>query len=308
MENATTDFAAAIQEIQNKAIAAGSNKILTIEADDGRGGNTSVPVVILQGTGCQEAKLLLGELQRATEFAREQRLLKADGPDRREGTAAHQSIDSFIAHANRFKAENSAVWAHATDRKLVSILDYHPAGAASPAKWGRHRGVYPCPLSEAWLAWGGSKGLELSQDGFAELLDRRDRELVAGKFVSGASAPTPASLITLANNLEVYSSATAKRERDPNTGRLKISYTEDKGVSGDIMPPPAFLVGIPVFQDALPQVLEVRLRVSVENGHAKFSVHIHAPNDILRASFSELCDRVRAETSLPVFVGTPEQP
>lgn len=298
----STGLKEAIVELNSIATAAAGGTLETIE---GKGVN--VPIAFLPvGAGKVEACSLLDQLIKGNEYAERARLEKADGPDKRNGTANLQALESFIAHANRFKSPASAVWADAASRKLVAVLDYHPAGAASPARWGKHRGVYPCPLSEAWLAWGGGKALKLDQDDFAALLDSRDRELAVGKLPSGKEAPDPSTLVTLASNLEVYSTATAKRERDPNTGRLKISYSEDKGVNGTVMPPPSFLIGIPVFQDAAPQPLEVRLGVTVEEGRAKFSVQIHAAGDVLRTAFAGLCARVQRETELPVFVGTPE--
>ncbi len=227
-------------------------------------------------------------------------------PDRRTGTAKLQALASFVAHANRFKSGDSAVWADAVGRRLVSVLDYHPSGATTAPRWGQHRGLYECPLSEGWLAWGGGKPMALGQDDFAALLDSRDRELTSGKLPSGKDAPDPATLITLASNLEVYSTATAKRERDPNTGRLRISYSEDKGVNGTVIPPTSFLILVPVFRDGAHEHLEVRLKITVEEGHAKFSVQIHAAADVLAAAFSDICGRVGVETELPVFIGVPE--
>lgn len=301
------NLAEAIREIQTTAKDASRVQTIDLTVDDGAGGKLTIPVAVLpqaDNGACVES--MIEPFREATEFVRALRLRGAQGPDRREGTAQLQSLDSFITHANRFKAENSAVWANASARQLVSVLDYHPAGATSPARWGKHRGTYACPLSEAWLAWGAGKPLELDQEKFSELLDSRDRELASGTLPNGGKAPDPAALITLASNLEVYSHATAKRERDPNTGRLKISFSEEKGVNGTVMPPPSFLVSIPVFQDGAPQPLEVRLRVTVEDGHAVFTVQLHAAGDVLREAFKALCDWVVAGTALPVFTGVPE--
>lgn len=303
MENAelTGSVVREIQQAAREAVVAVS-RVAVVEGD-----GVKVPVAFLLGSdGEVTTEPLTGALQAAHAWAESRRLEKADGPDRRNGVANLQALRSFVDHVNRFKAENSAVWADAASRKLVSVLDYHPAGATSPARWGRHRGHYACPLSEAWLAWGGGKTLELDQDDFAALLDSRDRELAAGKLPSGREAPAPAFLVSLASNLEIYSNATARRERDPNTGRLKISYSEEKGVSGDVLPPPSFLVCVPIFQDADPQLIEIRLRVTVNEGVAKFAVNIHAAGDVLREAFARLCARVEVETSLPVFIGTPE--
>lgn len=294
------DLTAAIQQIEATAVKAAEVNPEVLSVTDG---DTLVSIPIL---GVQSAQSLFETQKQLHSFAREIRLAGAAGPDRRQGTAVHQSIQSFIEHAKRFKAENSAVWADAGKQLLVSVLDYHPAGAGSPARWGKHRGIYGCPLSEQWKAWGSGTPLVLDQDRFAAMLDAHDRELVEGTLPSGTKAPSPAALITLATNLEVFSRATAKRERDPQTGRLTITYSEEKGVSGSVAPPPSFLIRIPIFQDSEPTALEVRLRVDVTGGAAAFTTQIHAAGDVLREAFAGLCARVAEEAALPVFVGTPE--
>lgn len=301
----TTDFAAAIDSIQHLGAAAAKRERFELVAHDGKE-TKSVPVCVVTGAdGALRVVSFASHVQEASEVLRKLRLAQEDGPDHRQGVAELQAITSFIDHANRFKGENSAVWADAARRRLVSVLDYHPAGANSPARWGRHRGVYDCPLSEAWRAWGGEEGLELSQDDFAELLDSRDRDLVEGKLPSGMPAPSPSALVTMAANLEVYSEAKAKRSRD-KYNRVSLSYSEEKGVAGEVQPPQAFLVAIPVFQDSARQVLEVRLRVTVEEGKAKFHVRLHAAGEVWREAFLGLCRQVEEATKLPVFIGTPE--
>lgn len=303
METETSGAAEAIKEIERLSIEGLGPETIELEVPDGAGGTREVPVLIHEG----EVVDLSKALESAANIARLFRTREKEAPGWRQGVARHQALESFIDHINRFKAAQSVVWANPAMRGLLSVLDYHPAGADSPAAWGRHRGIYACPLSEAWTAWGGETGLELGQEGFADLLDSRDYELAGGAFPGGTKeAPSPASLITLANNLEVYSTATAKRERDQNTGRVRISYSEDKGVSGAVMPPPAFGIRIPIFEDSAPQMLEVRLKVTVDNGQAQFALNIHAAREVLREAFAAICETVHAETDVPVFVGEPE--
>jgi hypothetical protein len=77
-------------------------------------------------------------------------------------------------------------------------------------------------------------------------------------------------------------------------------------VTGAVLPPPAFLIGIPVFEDGAVEQIEVRLRVDVQDGQAVFRLQIHAAGDVLRDAFDELCEVVAAATVLPLFHGTPE--
>lgn len=304
METIPDTAAQSIKEIERLAIDANRVQTITLKVSDGAGGMVDFPVLVTRGG---DTDGLAAEITQAAKFARELRLASAKGPDYREGEALHQSFASFTAHANRFKSDASAIWADPSQRRFVSVLDYHPEGANSKAAWGRHRGVYPAPLSEAWKAWGGGAGLKLSQDDFADLLDARDRELAAGTFPSTETpAPTPAQLVTLAANLEVFSHKSVKRVRDPKTGRLTLTFSEDAGVAGEVAPPRAFLVHIPIFQDSKPTTLEVRLRVTVDEGAATFLVNVHAAREVLAAAFDDLCDDAKTQTGMPVFVGTPE--
>ena len=302
----TGDLAAAIQEIELNAVKGAELKTVNVEVDDGTGAKQSVPVLVVPGAFGATIHPLLDVTKQGADWAKTQRLAKADGPDRRQGTAVHHTLASFIQHAKRFKAPNSAIWANAQARQLVSVLDYHEAGFDKAARWGQHRGVYGCPLSEAWLAWGGVEGRKLDQDAFAQLLDSRDRELAEGDLPGGGKAPAPSTLVTLANNLEVFSSATTKRERDANTGRVKLSFSEEKGPIGSVPIPSAFLVQIPIFQDQPAKTLEVRLRVEVEDGEATFALRIQAAGDVLRNAFDSLCEAVGVSTEIPVFAGQPE--
>lgn len=300
-------LAAAIEKIQESALGAGGPALLALPYVDGKGGKLEVSVLATRdGEGHPRVVGTTEFVRSAAALAEDLRLKHAAGPDNRSGTALHQSLGSLVEHANRFKAENSAIWANPQERKLVAVLDYHPAGADSPARWGRHRGVYECPLSEAWKAWGGITGLTLDQDELSALLDSRDRELASGKLPNLKAAPDPSFLVTLAHSLEVYSEMKAKRFRDPATGRMSVSFTEEKGIAGEVTTPPAFLIRIPIFEDSTTSEIEVRLRVSVEDGKASFAVQIHAAQEVLRRAFDGLCDQVAALTELPVFRGKPE--
>ncbi len=306
MPDQTTDFAAAIKALLTAGADADSPGTHLIKVDD-KGTAFDIPVhVTRDAAGKVNAVDMIDVVNRAQSFARAQRLLNADGPDRREGLATMQSIGSLVAHVNRFKDTDSVVWADGAQRRIVAILDYHRTSAAGSPRWGKHRSVYACPLSEAWRAWGGGVAVECSQDELIALLDTRDRELTTGTLPDGTKAPLPSSLLTIASNLESYSNAKAKRERDPQTGRVRIAFSEEKGFLGDVLPPPSFLICIPVFEGEKAQPLEVRLRFAVDDGAATFSVQIHAAGDVLREAFRAICDVVADGTALPVFVGCPE--
>jgi uncharacterized protein YfdQ (DUF2303 family) len=275
---------------------------IQIAIDAGKGLATHVETinglpVLISPTGATVMTSLMGEAD-----------ARADKPRRRRGLATLQAIDSFCDHINRFKAAQSAVFADEAALKFIGVLNYHPEGASSDPAWGDHRALYQCPLSPEWVAWGAGNPIEADQEEFALFLDAHDRDLAGDATApTGTPYPSPAELMTLAATLETHDNKSAKRVRDPKTGRVRLEFTEDRGVSGDTVIPPAFAIKIPVFRDAEPVIIEVRLRVDVEDGEATFHWQIHDSAKVMRVAFRGLVENVMQATELPVFIGTPEQ-
>jgi hypothetical protein len=103
-------------------------------------------------------------------------------PERRKGTATLQDLDSFIAHGNRFKGADSALFAVA-DRQAPSIrcvFDYHPANDKhDDARHGEHQAVHKFPLSDEWKAWMKADGEVMEQVEFAAFLEERAIDIIA---------------------------------------------------------------------------------------------------------------------------------
>lgn len=293
-----------------QALADVAARTFSYEAED-RGTTLNVPVVLVEDGGRQRVAVLADEVRKVQDLARDLRLRDAAGPDRRVGTINAQAFDSFCAAVLRFARPSSAIFANLDARTLVAVLDYNEPGADGKALWGQHRVVYPAPLSEHWGAWGGVDGhADMSQEDFARFLDSRDRDLTPERPANSPSdfnPPTPTKLITVAGQLETYTNNKVKRERDSATQRVKLAFSTDSGFLGDVVPPPAFAIKIPIFQDSEPVALEVRLRAEVENGEASFTFGIHAALEELTAAFRVLVSRAAERTGLPTFIGTPEK-
>lgn len=303
------DIKAALQHLETTAQQAMEVKIETIEFTDSANNQRDTPVAFLaDGHGKVRVQPLGGIISEARTKADNERLAMAKGPDRRKGIAKHETLASLIAHTQRFKDEHSAVWACGVNgnASLTVVFNYHETGAAGAPRWGDHQAIYPCPMSDAWGAWGGGSPQSFTQDGLATFLEAHDYELAQGTLPSGDKSPPPAALLTMANTLETYSSATVKRERDPKTGRITLALTDDRGVA-NAAPPPSFLILIPIFEDSEPELLEVRLRVAVEkDGKAHFTLQIHEAERKWRASYQKVISKVITETGLPVYEGSPE--
>jgi uncharacterized protein YfdQ (DUF2303 family) len=303
------NYKEALQHLEATAQQAMVVRVEELKFHDSAGEAGRLSVAFLaDGHGKVRVQSLGDIIAAARERADKERLLSAPGPDRRKGVANHQSLASLIAHANRFKDEHSAVWASAENQEasLTVVFNYHSTGHDGRPRWGDHRATYDCPLSSAWKAWGGGAVREFTQEGLAKFLEQHDYELAQGTLPNSEKAPPPATLLTLADTLETYSTSKVKKEKDKATGRVRLSLEDDRGVAS-AAPPPSFLILIPIFEDSEAELLEVRLRVRVEkDGSAIFTLQIHDAERKWRASYQKVLDTVINKTGLPVYEGTPE--
>lgn len=282
MENGNTQ--AAIQAGQQ--IADAKSRITEV---------AGIPVVIAPpGTS---ADLLTAALEAADK--------RADAPRRRKGTATHSELSSFIAHVNRFKDEDSAIYADVDAVRLTCVFDYHRKGAGDP-RWGEHRSVYACPLSKSWLLWTANDGSKMSQDQFAQFIEDNMQDL-ASPVGNGEDKdlPMPSEVLTMARNLVIRSKGEFSRSLNPVTGEHSlVCKNENETTSTKI--PRAFLLGIPVFEAGAMYRVEARMRLDMSSGRPVFSYSIYQPEAIKRDAFGEARQMVTEQTALPLFAGNPE--
>lgn len=244
-------------------------------------------------------------------------------PERRKGTSHHQELGSFIAHANRFKAPESAVFAEPSPSapKLTSVLDYHLAGEDADrikARHGEHRGVYHFPLAEEWKTWRAVDGKGMGQAAFAEFLESNILDVIdpgeaganAKLFAmnTGCEFAAPSKLMALSRGLALHVESRVKEAVNLGTGEVQIAYEEShKDTAGSkLAVPGAFLVCIPVFRSGFAYQIPIRLRYRVKDGSVTWFLAMFRPDRFFDDAFMGAVDRVKTETELPVFVGTPE--
>lgn len=228
---------------------------------------------------------------------------RASAPRAREGTARHVELDSFVSHVKRFADADSVVWADPAGPSLTAVLDYHRAGSDGSPRWGRHRAVYTCPLSEQWRAWSARDGALFSQDAFADFVEERMRDLAPPAKESDLAQP--AKLLEIGRLLRVHAKSTFEREINPTTGEFSmVSKTEHDKSSTKI--PRGFLLQIPIFDAGRPVQIEARLRFKTDGGRPSFSFALVDAQHVLRTGFADVRSAVAEATGLPIFAGSPE--
>lgn len=246
-------------------------------------------------------------------------------PRFRHGTATLTAIISFIEHVNRFKSEDSVVFAcdDRTKPSLTAVLDYHPKGATSDPAFRRHRSSFAFPLSDEWKAWHSKNGQKMNMVEFAEFLEDRlidvehpgdvslTDEMTQGfveKLGGLQKLASPTRLLELSQGLSINENSVitnvAKLQSGEGHVEFQSEHTDKSGMAVDI--PSMFILAIPVFKnDAFYRVL-ARLRYRVVSGSIVFWYELWRTDRVFDHAFDEACKKVNEETGLPVFFGSPE--
>lgn len=285
-------------------------KVVDFLAPDGAKGQVAL-IPLIDGSGRITMQII-----RTGQFCDEYRT----APRARTGTAILGDLPSLIAHINRFKDADSAVFAD-TSREapsITAVLNYHRHGAESPPRFGSHRSTYTFPMSEPWTAWTGVNGKEMSQGQFAEFIETNLIDVVepseakdgATFFAqkTGMSFASCSKLLELSRGLSVNVGQKVVQTINLQSGERQIQFAEEHTDQGGapLKVPGAFLIGIPVFRADDRYQLCVRLRYRKSGGALTWIMDLWRHEEVFDAAILQACQVVKSQTSLPLFVGTPE--
>ncbi|WP_375188461.1 DUF2303 family protein [Sphingobium yanoikuyae] len=252
-------------------------------------------------------------------------------PRFRRGVATLTDLPSFIGHVNRFKDDGSMVFA-SDDRSapsLTAVLDYHPEGAESGPRFGKHRSSFHFPLSDEWKAWTAANGKKMTMADFAAFLEDRITEVVPAAAVAGSfkddedpmkvyvdslggtgKLADPTRLMVIASEMNVLESSQVSEAVRLQSGEGKINFQVDHTVTDgqgkSLTVPAAFGVGIPVFKGEQPYCVLARLRYRKEGGRLVFWYELWRTDLVFDDAFNGAVDKVQQETGLTVWKGQPE--
>lgn len=172
--------------------------------------------------------------------------------------------------------------------------------------WGEHRSSYACPKSPEWMIWSKASNQFLTGEAFAELIEDNTKDIIADKDEQGNEMPTAAQLLKMALELKIDTRKVVGRKYNPVTGECTLNFTEDHQ-EGSTKIPAAFTIAIPVFMNSSSRIkLTCKVRLKMEGSIPKFGFLIPDLERAAAMAFREVCEAVKKETALPLFVGTPE--
>lgn len=243
----------------------------------------------------------------------------------RTGSAVMLSLDSLIEHANRFKDDDSVVFADdsRTNPSIIVVLDYHRAGSTADPRFGKHRSTFTFPLSDEWKAWNDKNAEAMGMVDFAAFLEERIIDVLyvegeddvsedLGRLIDTLGGrdtiATPNKLMELARGLQINEAAVVQEAVNLASGegivRFQSTHTDEHGAP--IKVPSLFLIGIPVFRNGPLYRVAARLRYRKSGGKIVFWYELWRTDRTFDHAFKESVERVKADTGLPVLIGKPE--
>lgn len=252
-------------------------------------------------------------------------------PMHRRGTAVMTDLTSFIGHVNRFKDDNSVIFAKDDPSApgLTAVLDYNEEGAAGAPRFGKHRTAFNFPVSPEWRAWTGANGNVMSMLDFAKFIEDRYVDIIppavvastftseddpVKKFVDSLGGigklGGPADLMRIASGMAVHEKSTVGDVVRLSSGEGSVTFTvkhETTDATGEKMTvPPAFGVAVPVFRGELPFCVIARLRYRKVSGSLNLWCELFRADLTFDTAVNEAIEKVQHETGLTVWKGQPE--
>lgn len=245
------------------------------------------------------------------------------------GTANVTRIESFVDHANRFKDDHSALYAFddMSCPRLTAVLDYNesradPEDPFNGPRFGDHCTVFAFPLSDEWKAWTGKNAAKMGLTAFAEFIEDRfidveqvtdvtklngDIQKLVGTVGPGSLA-SPSALIELSRGLKVHVKDEVTNAANIASGEVEVQFKSEHqdGRGNKLTVPSLFVLNIPVFARGEVYRIAARLRYRVKDGEMLFWYELWGIDRVFELAFTEVCEKARAETGLPLFYGTPE--
>lgn len=223
---------------------------------------------------------------------------RAERPQRVKQAVSVLDPDSFIEYYRLFSDENSRVFAYEPTISVTGVIDYHGALAGGSPRWCQHRLTLTLRESEEWKIWTGSNNKQRAQMEFAEFLEQNATDI---------SAPSPASIVEVARDLEGKSEVEFGSGTRTQSGQIQFRYSEQIKATvggGAVAVPEEFIVSIPVFIGGPRIPMRALLRYRVREGKLTLWYTLVRPEEVKRTAFLEARNKIADALKIAVINGT----
>lgn len=219
-----------------------------------------------------------------------------------------ETAEAFVDYLNRFKTDNSILFASVTDlgATIRAIIDYHGNGSDGIGRCV-HTVEFATTQTAEWKIWMEHNRKTMSQLEFAVWLEDNQH-----LFNNPEAKPTGAELLELVLNLEGKQHVDFQSVNRLDNGRNRIEYNEEitlKGQTatttkeGAIELPKELLAGIAPFQGAAPYAVRARLKYRIQGRNLTLWYETIAPHVIIRDSVKAVLKVIEDGTKMKPIQG-----
>ena len=228
-------------------------------------------------------------------------------------TVVLQDEGSLVLYANKFKNDDTLLFADIAADKIVTVIDYHnipannrPGGDSTAAVQNgdqpgpqllAHKAVLQLPKSEEWKLWSAIDGKLLGQLDFVRFLEENSMDVIE---------PDAADLIEVCRDLQALRKVnftSVVRLNSNNAERLEYVDETKAGTKGGVEIPTAFKLNIPVYFNGDKHDLLARLRWELDNGVLRLGIKLVRAEHLRQTVFKEVVSAIGGATELDVIYG-----
>uniref|UniRef100_UPI0025E24AB1 DUF2303 family protein n=1 Tax=Sphingomonas sp. TaxID=28214 RepID=UPI0025E24AB1 len=226
-------------------------------------------------------------------------------------TLVLQNAISLIEYINRFKGDETMIFADIKSDSIVASIDYHKAPAeekdvTKQAMHRQHTATLMLPKSEQWAIWTAQNEKLITHMGFSSFLEENSFDVVSldGKG-SSSGAPVGADLLELCRDLQVKQDVKFSSSiRMGDNASISYSKDADATTKDNMSLPVAFTISIPVYFGEAPVQIVCYTRRSISDGKLLLGYKMLRLEAIRQAEFGRVVNEVEGATQVPMVYGS----
>lgn len=209
--------------------------------------------------------------------------------------AASAQVDttlSLVNYVNRFKTENTMIFANLEDTQIVACIDYHSAGNAAPGL-RQHKVTLELAHSNEWDLWNKHDEVLMEQGKFARFVEENRLDIIS---------PDGASLLEMVLDME--------KGVVMRVGRKMARAGSDRGQSASSMDvdgtelPPVWTLMMPVFTGEPVVTVTAYARDELREGKLFVGFKLSKTDNIIEAELTRIANAIHEATEVPVVLGS----
>jgi uncharacterized protein YfdQ (DUF2303 family) len=204
-----------------------------------------------------------------------------------------QNAEALVEYLNRFKGDDSVMFADVAESRIVAALDYHGADKAALVE---HRATLALPCSEEWKAWTAISGKLLEQLEFARFIEENAPDV---------KAPVAGELIEAVRDLQARRSVNFIKAVRTDSENESFEYTDntEARTKGGLELPTKFLLSIPVYFGDPDTEIFAFLRWKLDDSKLLLGIKLHRAEHVRQAAFKLIVTDAMERTGLTAVYG-----